>query len=368
MNTQTLKLFVFYIFCFFILTASNACSQEEIGVQLKTVKILPNNPSIIYSGRIDNSNPNQPVFYWSGTSMQTQFSGTTLGVYLYDEKGNNYYNVFIDGKQYILKCAKGDSLYNIAANLNNDMHSLEITRRTDPTYHLSIFKGLAIDKDAKLTNPAVTNSLKFEIYGNSITSGQGILDETRKNNGAISTWDNYQAYGAITARNLNAEYRCISRSGIGLLISWYPLIMPEMYDRLNPNDSNSKWDFSKWTPDIVVINLGQNDYWLINRLNPVPGPTEIIQKYVDFVSNIRAKYPKAAIFCVLGSMNASQGNSPWPDYINNAVQKLNNDNDDKNLYSLMFPFKETEGHPTISEHKEMAERLTAFIKETLKLK
>ena len=27
------------------------------------------------------------------------------------------------------------------------------------------------------------------------------------------------------------------------------------------NDDHA-WDFSLWTPDIVVVNLGQNDYWL----------------------------------------------------------------------------------------------------------
>lgn len=47
------------------------------------------------------------------------------------------------------------------------------------------------------------------------------------------------------------------------MVSWFPLIMPEMYDRLDPTDSSSKWDFSKYTPDLVVINLLQNDSWII---------------------------------------------------------------------------------------------------------
>jgi hypothetical protein len=49
------------------------------------------------------------------------------------------------------------------------------------------------------------------------------------------------------------------------MLSWFPLIMPEMYDRADPTDSTSKWDFSKYTPDVVVINLFQNDSWLARR-------------------------------------------------------------------------------------------------------
>jgi hypothetical protein len=33
---------------------------------------------------------------------------------------------------------------------------------------------------------------------------------------------------------------------------------------LDPVDSTSKWDFSGYTPDVVVINLFQNDSWLVN--------------------------------------------------------------------------------------------------------
>ena len=352
----------------FVLIGSTAIAQNNQPNPQKGVNVFPDNAALQYSGRIDYSNPKQPIFYWAGTAIKTQFTGTTLGVCLFNPKGDNFYNVFIDGTPYLIKCGKGDSLYNVASKLSSGIHALQITRRTDPTSALNKFEGLAIDKNATVTKPAPAPKLKFEIYGNSITSGVGILDEGGKNNNDPNTWDNNSAYGAITSRNLNAEYRCISRSGIGFIISWFPLIMPEMYDRLNPADPNSKWDFSKWTPDIVVINLGQNDSWLISRLKPVPQEPEIIQRYCDFVSLIRAKYPKAAIFCALGSMDATKVGSPWPGYIRTAVKKLKDEKSDKNIYAMMFPFTNKQAHPTISDHKQMADSLTAFIKQTLNLK
>ncbi|NWJ52106.1 MAG: SGNH/GDSL hydrolase family protein [Bacteroidetes bacterium] len=362
--------YTFSLLGFLVLFSSTVSCQTNTNKQvvIHGVNVSPDNSLLQYSGRINFSNPKAPIFYWAGTAVRTKFSGTFLGVSLYDDRGDNYYNILIDGKHYVLKCGKGDSLYTVATHLKKGIHTLEVIRRTDPSSSFNQFKGLALDQGASVSLPAPAPKLKFEIYGNSITSGHGILDESRNNNGDFSTWDNYNAYGAVTARNLNADYHCTSKSGIGFIISWFPTIMPEMYNRLDPWDPKSTWDFSKWVPDIVVINLGQNDCWLIKKLSPVPGPEEIVNRYVDFVNLIRAKYPKAAIFCVLGNMDATQEGSPWPGYIQKAVKKLNVEKNDHNIYSLIFPYKNTPGHPTVSEHKMMADKLTAFIKKTLNLK
>ncbi len=363
-------IYVFSLLSFLVLFGSSVSCQTSRNKQIasRQVNVFPDNSSLAYNGRINFSNPKEPVFYWAGTAVRTKFTGTSLGVSLYDDKGDNYYNVLIDGAKYVIKCGKGDSLYTVATQLKKGNHTLEVIRRTDPSSSFNRFKGLAIDQSAMVSLPIPAPKLKFEIYGNSITSGHGILDETRKNNNDFSTWDNYDAYGAVTARNLNAEYRCTSKSGIGFIISWFPTIMPEMYNRLDPWDPKSSWDFSKWVPDIVVINLGQNDCWLIKKLSPVPGPDEIVNRYADFVGLIRAKYPNAAIFCVLGNMDATQKGSPWPGYIQKAVKKLNVEKNDQHVYSLIFPYKNTASHPTVSEHKMMADQLTAFIKKTLNLK
>jgi hypothetical protein len=361
------SLFLFSLFIFFGTVGYCQKSKTEQSTKHE-VNIFPDDSSLQYAGRINFSNPKEPVFYWAGTAVRTKFSGTFLGVDLYDDKGDNFYNIFIDGQHYVLKCAKGDSLYTITSTLKNGKHTLEIIRRTDPSSSFNRFKGISIENGAKVSLPVPASKLKFEIYGNSITSGHGILDESRNNNNDFSTWDNYNAYGAVTARNLNADYRCISKSGIGFIISWFPMIMPEMYNRLDPWNPKSSWDFSKWTPDIVVINLGQNDCWLIKKLKPVPNEEAIVSSYADFVSLIRVKYPKAAIFCVLGNMDATQNGSPWPGYIQKAVKKLNVEKNDQNIYSLIFPYKNTPGHPNISEHKMMADALTTFIKKTLNLK
>ncbi len=42
-----------------------------------------------------------------------------------------------------------------------------------------------------------------------------------------------------------------ARSGIGVAVSCFS----EIFDKISPFDKNSKLNFSKYTPDIVVLNL-----------------------------------------------------------------------------------------------------------------
>src|SRR3954471_20021424 len=104
--------------------------------------------------------------------------------------------------------------------------------------------------------------------------------------------------------------------------------MPDIYNRLAANDGNVLWDFSRYSPEVVVVNLFQNDAWLVKNFKheqfkahfgtTPPTPEFIIKSYQDFISKIRGKYPNAKIICALGSMDATQNGSPWPGYIEKA--------------------------------------------------
>lgn len=144
--------------------------------------------------------------------------------------------------------------------------------------------------------------------------------------------------------------------------------MPQFYDQLSAvGDNNSKWDFTQWTPDLVLINLFQNDSWLIDRekrLQPVPSDAARVQAYIDFVRSVRIKYPSAQIICALGSMDAT-ANSKWPGYITAAVERMRNENNDQKLDTIFFDFTGYGGHPRIAQHKANAAKLTAFIKQKM---
>jgi len=311
-----------------------------------------------------------PEIYWPGSQIEIRFKGETLKVKLKDEKGENYFNVVIDDDslRYFRLDAK-EKLYTLAEGLPKGPHKIKLIKRTEWDFGKTMFYGFQI-LNGELLEPPPRNKKTIEFFGNSITAGYAIEDLTGGDSPDSVYTNNFSTYGAITARHFNADYIGTVRSGIGIMISWFPLIMPEMWDRLDPSDPESKWDFSRIQPDLVVVNLFQNDSWLVQkpeeptfsqRFGQEPPDTEmIVTSYAGFISKIRAVYPKTPIICALGSMDATKEGSPWPGYVSEAVKSLN----DINIYTLFFPFINNNGHPRVEDNRKMADQLIGFIEET----
>jgi len=326
-----------------------------------------------YTGRVDFSNPAAPQISWPGTSIAGKFTGEYLAVTLDDQFGKNYFNVFIDGDfehPFIIEARQGENTYVVADKLVKGKHSFLLTKRTEGEEGATNIKNVVLADGATLLPPGVRPTRKIEFFGDSITSGMGNEAPDDGPDNIRKEKNNFMAYDAITARNLNAELHVTSQSGIGIMVSWFSYTMPQFYDQLSAvGDNDSLWDFSRWTPDVVVINLFQNDSWLTDRdhrLNPNPTDEQRIQAYMDFVKTIRSKYPKAYIVCALGSMDATKEGSKWPGYITTAVARLKQENPKEKMDTIFFEFTGYGAHPRVKHHQANAAKLTAFIKEKMK--
>jgi len=337
-------------------------AQTRVGVA---------DPHIRFSGRIAMTDSTAELA-WSATSIVINFNGERIDAVLKDERSDNNYNVIVDGKVLnILHPQAAKKTYRLADNLKPGKHTLELFKRTEWAMGKTWFYGFELGDDEKLLPPPPGKKRKIEFFGNSITCGYADEDTTGKDRGTSPYENSYLSYASITARHFNAELHNTSKSGIGITVSWFPLIMSEMYDRLDATDPDSKWDFSKYTPDLVVINLFQNDSWIVKLPNndqfkarfgaTPPTPEFIINAYQQFVKSVRYKYPKAKIVCILGSMDATKAGSPWPGYIDKAVAGLS----DKNIYTHFIPYKNTNGHPSAKEQQDMADDLIAFIEKNI---
>ena len=336
--------------------------------------IKPNDENIAYMGRVKIAQ-DSACFYWPGTSATINFEGTGISADMKSRNDVGYFYAIIDNDAEHAFKFKSDNLKTtipLASDLSAGKHTLQLYKLTNNTSE-DIFYGFQIEGKAKTQKPSKPLKRKIEFYGNSITAGHGIdLGTDGIDSGKPETFNNYYTYAALTARHFNAQYSCIARSGIGITVSWFPEIMPEIYDRLNPMDSNSKWDFTNYTPDVVVINLFQNDSWIVNLPQNeqfisrfgTSKPTEefIISSYQNFVNSIRTKYPNASIICALGNMDATKTDSKWPGYIQQAVKRIN----DKKIYNVFFPYKNTGNHPTKDEQQMMANDLIKFIDKNIK--
>ena len=329
-----------------------------------------NDPGVQYTGRIAMRDSSAELS-WTANAVKVNFYGTGISVILKDERADNYYNVILDGKVADkIRPGQAKRLYKLAANLPNSRHTLELFKRTEWAMGKTWIYGFEIK--GRLLPASPRPKRKIEFFGNSITCGYADEDSTGQDRGTSPYEDGYLSYAALTARHYGADFFNTSKSGIGITVSWFPLIMPEMYDRLDATDPNSKWDFSKYKPDLVVINLFQNDSWIVKQPdNPQfkarfgttpPTPDFIVNAYAAFVKSVKLIYPKAKIICILGSMDATQKGSSWPGYITQAVKLLN----DSDIYTHFIPYKETNGHPNLKEQKAMADDLENFIDGNVK--
>lgn len=338
------------------------------------VLLAPDNPHLEYEGRIDSGSLDSVAFFWPGTSVEFAFMGKNLFVTLDDISGKNFYNVILDDTLFLLNCKKGKHKYELASGLARGKHQVKLFKRTEFPVGTTWFYGFEITGRSKILKmPKKERTIEF--FGNSITCGYGVEDYSGNDSPDSTYTNNYLTYAALTARHFDANYFCTSRSGIGIMISWYPQIMPELWYRLNPNDSASRWDFNAVQPDIAVINLFQNDSWLVNMPerkefiytfgDTPPKEDYVIDSYTRFVLSVREVYPNTHLICALGSMDATKEGSPWPGYVEKAVSSIRKETGDRKIFTLFFPYKETPGHPRIEEQEDMANRLISFIEENI---
>lgn len=227
--------------------------------------------------------------------------------------------------------------------------------------------------------PTAEKELKIEFIGDSITCGYGVDDEVKEHHFSTATEDGTKTYAFKTAEALNADYSMVSFSGHGI-VSGYTTQgkavteqrVPEYYAKVGRSYSPTAdfslqdidWEFTEFTPDVIVINLGTND------ASYTGGSLELMREYtdgyIDFLGQVREHNPDAYILCTLGIM----GNTLYTDMEAAAIEYTENTGDDR-VGTLLFDVQSAEDgyaadwHPTEATHAKAAEKLTEKIKEIL---
>ncbi len=326
---------------------------------------LPDRPEFQYVGRIDRTNPLLPKFSAPGAYVRANFSGSSCEILLNDEelwgKYHNYVTVVIDnGTPQRIKLTQKQNVLKFD-NLKGSRHSILICKSTESGIGYIEFAGLSCRAILPPPNPMVR---RIEFIGNSITSGMG-SDETSVKCDQGEWYDQhnaYLAYGPITARSLNSDWMLTSVSGIGLIRSCcdMTITMPGVYDKMNQRDNHGQWDFSKYTPDVVTVCLGQND--------GIQDSTKFCGAYVDFVTVIRNKYPGASIVLLTSPMGDEKLTKALTNYLDSVVEEVRSKGDENiSFYSFSKRYHKGCGdHPDLKEHEQISGELTMYLKQLMK--
>lgn len=325
-----------------------------------------------YSGRIAYEN-NSAFLTWPGSSIHFAFTGTTLKLDLEDTSGQNYFNVIFNGQDeypYVLHLQEGRHVYDLSHFIDRKENQVTIFKRTEGEEGGTYFHGVRVGDSQLLLPASKPSDRRILFYGDSITVGMGNEAAYNDPDNKPADKNHYLSYASITARMLNAEHHAIAKSGIGFMISWFDFIMPEYYDQLTGEDNNhSRWSFDAWQPDVVIVNLGQNDRWLIENEGRLQAqPSDIQQAYEAFLLKLMSHHPNALFVCAIGSMDAAK-TARWPNYIADAVASIKatsiHKKDNARLHTFVFDFTGYTAHPRVKQHHDNATALSRFIAEKM---
>lgn len=343
------------------------------------MKILPNNSSLIYSGRIDLSDPFAIVWTYPGTFVRMKFKGTQLFIHVRNK--HNYWNNYLgvaegDAQTKLLLPEEGEATIEIPLQTTQDnIHEVTIFKRQDACHELTIL-GFEIncntDDECELLEASPLPPRRIEVYGDSVSAGEvsEAVDYVAKtdpeHNGEYS--NSWYSYAWIAARKLDAQLHDIAQGGVALLdnTGWYHepdyIGMEQVWNKMryNPDYGTVKeWDFSKYTPDIVIVAIGQNDshpddYMKTDYEGEKAKNWRI--HYRQFLAKLRETYPDAWIICCTTLLQHDIG---WDMSISQAVLDIA----DKKISHCVFQRngKATPGHLRIPEAEEMAEELCHYI-------
>ena len=334
--------------------------------------IAPSDSCIQYVGRISFQNPDAPVFTYPGVQINARFEGTSLKMKAKPMSG--YFMVQIDGcEPYKVSFnAPKDSIVTLATALRNETHEVHITYAIEGYDRKPEFWGFGLDAGCRLLPPPYLPERKIEFIGDSMTCGYGIEAGSEKDEYADETENYYYTYAARTARALKAQHVVIARSGIGIYRNYKgpktgnAHCMPRVYDRTLLSVDSVKWDFTRYTPDVVCVNLGTNDV----STDPYDR-TMLENAYRDFYYTLRAKYPEAKIVFLSGC--AMVGNRlEHLQYAMDTVVRQARLKGDVNVFRFDLSSQRgdlgygAQWHPSLWQHEKMAGELTAYLRGLMK--
>lgn len=328
------------------------------------LRVSPDNPDILYMGRILFSDSLPPTFTYPGTTAMLNFEGSSIEMCA--SPGSGQFMVEIDSlAPFKINFTPSDSVILLADSLSEGPHSLRVAYAIEGWEKHPEFHGFIIGGDNAALLPAPERpELRIEFIGNSITCGYG----TEADNGSVRySYDNQNhtlSYAYLTARALDADFNVVARSGIGMYRSYNgpregtpDERMPGEYDRTLIYNPAHYWNHRSFRPDIICINLGTNDTSLGNY------DIEAFElAYKKFLVHLRTLQPQAKIVMLTGPMLHGEALKD----VTEVLDRLAETDDHYYRFDLSEQTGElgygADHHPSAAQAARNGEELTAYLR------
>ena len=369
------------IFALF-LTLATLGASAIVTVPLKGTVVKPTDQHIQYTGRISFTHPVRPAWNFPGVQIIAAFEGTSLRMIAKPRSG--YFMAQIDEAEPFKVAFRGerDSVVTLATALPDGRHLVRLMYVIEGYEFFPEFWGFVLDEGRQLVDAPALPSRKIEFIGNSITCGYGNEGLKKEEGFDYATENHYYSYASIVARNLQAQHWVVARSGIGAYRNYAgpktgnpESNMPVQYEytgyawkpelRQEATFLQEKWDFSRYQPDVVCINLGTNDL-----STPNYDLSLLKQGYQKLLKMVRQHNPKAKIVFLTGSMLYNQELQIAKQLLDEVTTEAHKAGD-KEVYRFdMAPINGNEyygndWHPNIYQDEKMANELTPYLRKLM---
>jgi hypothetical protein len=305
------------------------------GAQAETVS--PTDSDLQYVGRWDTSNASRPWAYAQGSTLIATFTGTSISATL-NVTGGEYFRVIIDGDDAAstrISFTSGVPL-SLASSLAAGSHKFELVKETNEGR--ATFLGLDIDTGASTIASPSRPTRRIVFYGDSNLAGYSLSSE--RNQGGSNFIGTHYGYAGITARMFDAEYQNISLSGATITS------LNTAYRRIDWSTASPTWDFPSCPVDVVVVNIGANDWWRSAAQNKT--------RYKNLLDDLRLDHPLAHI--VLYNAYGWDFTEP-ANYTDEVIAEYG----DANTSWAVFPWVFEQYHGCQTDHAGMAQYLAVHL-------
>lgn len=300
------------------------------------------------------------TYQWPGVYFEGRFSGDSVDVKVDDAENNLY--LYIDGSHKLTLTRPGRTTVSLK-DLGPGEHTVRLEKSSESQANTAKFDGFFVPgpEDA-LTPPSYQRRIEF--IGDSFTVGYG--DQSRGQTCTVQdvadTTDTSVAFGPLVAKELGAAYRIDAFSGRGIVRNYDGIVPGVTLPVLYPYalfDRSVKADDSGWTPDVVVIGLGTNDF--STPLNPgekwatrEDERVDFVNSYVDFVKSLHGRWPGAHIIL----MASTEYEHEIDEAVNATSQQLHDQGlDVETIIFAGLDYQACHGHPSLKDHVVLSQLL-----------
>ncbi len=239
------------------------------------------------------------AYQWPAIYFAAHFTGNEVSL-AFDDPNNNF-NLLVDGRDFgVLKKPAKNSF--AIRNLGPGEHTVRIEKRSETQYAVGAFKGFFVPEKANAL-PAPQADRAIEFIGDSLTVGYGNTSAFTEcsEDELFEATDSQQGFGPLIAKQYGAAYQINAFSGLGLVRNFdgreHPKYhLPMLYPRALFDDPTP--DESPWSPQIIVVGIGGNDFSSpIREDEPWKTQEDFVadyeKTYIAFMKDLHAKNPDA---------------------------------------------------------------------------